>query len=598
VICDLFPCVYKIALDTWQVTVYNGPMYVDIVPNRKSKPAVLLREGWREGNRTRKRTLANISHWPQERIEALRLLLKGKQMVPKQEVYDVVRSLPHGHVEAVLGTIRKLGLDSLIASRHSRQRDLVVAMVAELVVHPCSKLATTHLWHTTTLAEELGVQDAEVDELYEAMDWLLERKKRIENKLARRHLGHGSVVLYDISSGTYYGRTCPLAVYGNNRDGTDLPCIVYGLLADESGRPVAVEVYMGDTADPMMIPDQVNKLRRRFGLTRVVLVGERGMLTQTQIDTLGKYPGLGWISALRSDGIRKLVEGGMLQLSLFDERNLAEISSEDYPGERLMACYNPLLAEERRRTRQELLEQSEKRLRKIAAEVVRRTQKSLMADEIGIKVGKVLNQYKMGKHFNLTIEDNRLEWERNQMSIERESQLDGIYVIRTSEKTETLSAQHAVRNYKKLTEVEQTFRCLKSIDIRVRPIRRRASDHVRAHVFLCTLAYYVQWHMRKALAPLLFQDEELDGARPTHDPVAKVEISDPVKSKKSTRLTEDRLPIQSFSDLLTQLGTRTRNICRVDADHCSLTFIQHTEPTPLQGRAFELLDLKRQECSQ
>ena len=571
--------------------VYNVPMYVDTVPNRNSKPTVLLREGWREGKRTPKRTLANISHWPQEKIDALRLLLKGKQMVPMEQVYEIVRSLPHGRVEAVLGTIRKLAVDSLISSRRCRERDLVMAMIAEVLVHPCSKLATTRLWHTTTLAEELGVQDADVDELYDAMDWLLERQKRIENKLARRHLGEGSVVLYDISSSSYYGRTCPLAVYGNNRDGTGLPCIVYGLLTDEGGRPVAVDVYPGNTSDPTTVPDQVDKLRRRFKLTRVVLVGDRGMLTQTQIDTLRKYPGLGWISALRSEGIRKLVEGGALQLSLFDKRNLAEISSEDYPGERLMACYNPLLAEDRGRTRQELLEETEKKFTKIAAEVARRTKKPLTADEIGIKVGKVLSKYKMGKHFKLTIEDNLFEFERDEQSIEREAQLDGIYVIRTSEESEALSPQDAVRNYKRLTQVEQAFRCLKSIDIRVRPIRHRTADHVRAHVFLCTLAYYVEWHMRKALAPLLFQDEELDAARQTRDPVAKAEPSDSVKRKKAIRLTEDGLPIQSFSDLLTQLGTRTRNTCRVNADHCSLTFIQATEPTPLQARAFELLGL-------
>jgi len=586
------PCIPNLGFDIWPDVVCSVPMYVDTVPNRNSKPTVLLREGWREGKRTAKRTLANISHWPQEKIDALRLLLKGKQMVPVEKVYKVVRSLPHGRVEAVLGTIRKLGLDSLISSRRCRERDLVVAMVAEVLVHPCSKLATTRLWHTTTLAEELGVQDADVDELYDAMDWLLERQKRVENKLARRHLGEGSVVLYDISSSSYYGRTCPLAVYGNNRDGTDLPCIVYGLLADEGGRPVAVDVYPGNTSDPTTVPDQVHKLRRRFGLTRVVLVGDRGMLTQTQIDTLRKYPGLGWISALRTEGIRKLVEGGALQLSLFDKRNLAEISSEDYPGERLMACYNPLLAEDRGRTRQELLEESEKRFTKIAAEVARRTKKPLTADEIGIKVGKVLSKYKMGKHFKLTIEDNLFEFERDEESIEREAQLDGIYVIRTSEEREALSPQDAVRNYKRLTQVEQAFRCIKNIDIRVRPIRHRTADHVRAHVFLCTLAYYVEWHMRKALVPFLFQDQELDAARQTRDPVAKAEPSDSVKRKKAIRRTEDGLPIQSFSDLLTQLGTRTRNTCRVNADHCSLTFIQDTEPTPLQARAFKLLGLK------
>jgi len=522
----------------------------------------------------------------------LRLLLKGKEMVPKEGVYEIVRSLPHGHVEAVVGTIEKLGLDRLVASRRCRERDLVVAMIAERLLHPCSKLATTRLWHTTTLAEELGVADAQVDELYGALDWLLARQRRIENKLARNHLKEGSVVLYDVSSSSYYGQRCPLAAYGNNRDGTGLRCIVYGLLADEGGRPVAVDVYRGNRSDPTTVPDQVEKLRKRFGLSRVVLVGDRGMLTEARIETLRSHPGLGWISALRTTAIRALVEGGALQLSLFDERNLAEISSQDYPGERLMACYNPLLAQDRRRTRQELLEETEKKFNKIAAEVARRTRKPLTADEIGIKVGKALNRYKVGKHFKLTIEDNRFEWERDEDSIQREAQLDGIYVIRTSEPRESLSAQDTVRNYKRLTQVEQAFRCLKGLDLRVRPIHHRTEQHVRAHVFLCTLAYYVEWHMRKALAPLLFQDEELDAARQTRDPVAKAEPSDSVKRKKATRLTEDGLPIHSFTDLLTKLGTRTRNTCRVNSDDCSLSFTQHTEPTPLQARAFELLGLK------
>jgi len=567
-------------------------MYVDTVPNRNSKPTILLREGWREGKRTPKRTLANISHWPGERIEALRLLLKGKEMVPREGVYEIVRSLPHGHVEAVVGTIEKLGLDRLVASKRCRERDLVVAMIAERLLHPCSKLATTRLWHTTTLAEELGVADAQVDELYEALDWLLARQRRIENKLARKHLKEGSVVLYDVSSSSYYGQRCPLAAYGNNRDGTGLRCIVYGLLADEGGRPVAVDVYRGNRSDPTTVPDQVEKLRRRFGLSRVVLVGDRGMLTEARIETLRSHPGLGWISALRTTAIRDLVENRAIQLSLFDERNLAEITTEQYPGERLVACYNPLLAQDRRRTRQELLEETEKRLRKIAAEVARRTRKPLTADEIGIKVGKALNRYKVGKHFKLTIADNLLKWERNEKNIQREEQLDGIYVIRTSEPRESLSAQDTVRNYKRLTQVEQAFRCLKGLDLRVRPIHHRTEQHVRARVFLCTLAYYVEWHMRKALAPLLFQDEELDAARQTRDPVAKAEPSDSVKRKKATRLTEDGLPIHSFTDLLTKLATRTRNTCRVNSEDCSLSFTQHTEPTPLQARAFELLGLK------
>jgi len=572
--------------------VYNVAMYIDIVPNRGSRPTVLLREGWREGRRVRKRTLANLSNWPEAKVEALRLVLSGRQMVPKDEFYSVERSIPHGHVEAVLGTIKKLGVDKLIGSRPCRERELVLAMIAQRIIDPCSKLATTRQWHETTLAGELGVEQADEDELYGAMDWLLGRQRRIENKLARRHLAEGAVVLYDLTSSSYYGRRCPLATLGYNRDGKKLPCIVYGLLADARGRPVSVDVYRGNTGDPSTVPEQVDKLRRRFGLSRVVLVGDRGMLTDTQIDTLRDYPGLGWISALRGKAIRGLVEGGALQLSLFDKQNLAEIRSPEYPGERLMACYNPLLAEERRRTRQELLEETDRRLNRIAAEVRRRTNKPLAAAEIGLKVGKVINRYKVGKHYKLTIKDNLFEFERKQKSIECEARLDGIYIIRTSEKRKHLSKEDTVRTYKSLSQVEQAFRCLKGLDLRVRPIRHRTVDHVRAHIFLCTLAYYVEWHMRKALAPVLFQDEELDDARWSRDPVAKAEPSQSVKRKKATRMTPDGWPVQSFQTLIKNLGTRCRNRCRAGDDKAHVTFHEITQPTPFQTHIFELLDLK------
>ena len=496
------------------------PMYIERVPNRNSRPAILLREGWREGKKTCKRTIANLTNWPEEKVEALQLLLKGEPMVSAKAAFVVERTVPHGHVEAVLGTIKRLALDSIISSKRCQERDLVVAMIAERLIRPCSKLATTRFWHTTTLAEELSVTDADEDDLYDSMDWLLARQGRIEKKLAARHLLEGSLVLYDVTSSYYEGRTCPLARFGHNRDRKKGKLIiVYGLLTDEAGRAVAVEVYPGNTGDPTTVPDQVEKLRKRFGLCRVVLVGDRGMLTQAQIDKLKDYPGLGWISALRSHAIRKLVNGGSLQLSIFDEKNLAEIHSPEFSDERLVVCYNPILAEERRQKRQRLLSATEKGLEKIAKEVTRRTKTPLDKVEIGKKVGKAINRYKVGKHFAVMIEDGTFSFSRKEESIRRESELDGIYVIRTSEPAERISAEDMVRNYKRLEQVETAFRCMKGIDLLVRPIHHRTEDHVRAHIFLCMLAYYVEYHMRKSLAPLLFEDEELDEMRKTRDPV-------------------------------------------------------------------------------
>jgi len=567
-------------------------MYIERIPNRNSRPAILLREGWREGNSIRKRTIANLTNWPEEKTEALRRLLKGEPMVAADEVFVIERSIPHGHVEAVLGTIKRLGLDTIIASKRCRERDLVIAMIAERLIRPCSKLATTRFWHTTTLAEELSVSDADEDDLYEAMDWLLARQGRIEKKLAARHLSEGSLVLYDVTSSYYEGRTCPLARFGHNRDRKKGKLIiVYGLLTDEAGRPVAVEVYPGNTGDPSTVPDQVEKLRKRFGLCRVVLVGDRGMLTQTQIDKLRDYPGLGWISALRSRAIRKLVNSGSLQMSLFDETNLAEIHSPEFLDERLVACYNPLLAEQRREKREKLLAATEKGLEKIATQVARRTKTPLDKAEIGKKVGKVINRYKVGKHFAVMIEDGAFSFSRKQESIRRESELDGIYVIRTSESGERISAEDTVRSYKRLEQVESAIRCMKGIDLLVRPIHHRTKDHVRAHIFLCMLAYYVEYHMRKALAPLLFDDEELDEWRKRRDPVKPAKPSASAKRKKTARLTPDGLEIHSFQTLLAELATRSRNRCRITSDPTGPTFYQLSEPTPLQKRAFRLLGL-------
>jgi transposase len=550
----------------------------------------LLRRSYRDGDKVKHETLGNISHLPAEIIELIRLSLAGESFVRAKEAFTVERSLPHGHVEAVLGAIRRIGLEAMISSARTPQRDLVVAMIAERLIHPCSKLATTRLWHASTLAEELGVGGADEDDLYEAMDWLLKRQDRIEKKLAARHVREGSLVLYDITSSYYEGRTCPLVRYGYNRDGKKgKPIVVYGLLTDAQGCPVSVEVYEGDTADSSTVAGQVGKLRERFGLDKVVLVGDRGMLTEAQIEKLKEHPGIGWISALRSGDIRRLADEGTVQMSLFDEQNLAEVSSPEFPGERLVVCYNPFLADERRRKRGELLDATEKKLDGIRKEVASRRRKLVLASEIGKKVGKVAGRYKVEKHFILTIKDGAFSFERNNESIRREEELDGIYVIRTSEPKERLSAPDAVRSYKRLTQVERAFRCLKGIDLRIRPIHHRTAEHVRAHIFLCMLAYYVEVHMRRALKPLLFDDEELDEDRQTRDPVKPAVSSASAKMKKARRLTRDGLPAHSFETLMAELGTRCRNRCRLNSATQAGTVNILTELTEVQKRAFELL---------
>ena len=507
-------------------------MHVEWVPNRNSRPTILLRETWREGKKVKKRTLANLTDWPEEKIEALRKVLRGEGVFTETAV-TIEQSLPHGQVEALLGTVKKLGLDTLIASKPCRERDLVIAMIAERLIHPSSKLAVTRLWHTTTLAEELSVGDADEDELYRALDWLYARQERIEKKLVHRHLTEGSLVLYDVTSSYYEGHTCPLAHFGHDRDEKGKPIIVYGTLTDHEGRPVALSVYPGNTGDPTTIQDQVAKLKTDFGLKRLVLVGDRGMLTEAQIEKMKRAPGVGWISALRSSAIRDLVEQGNIQMSLFDTKDLAEIASAQYPGERLIACFNPLLADERKRKRNDLLGATEKVLTGIVNAVARRTKTPLGKAEIGKKVGAAINRFKMAKHFTLTIEDGLFNFTRNEASIRREEALDGIYVIRTSEPAENLSSEDAVRNYKNLAQVERVFRTVKGIELLVRPIWHRTEDHVKAHIFLCMLAYYVEWHMRKALAPLLFDDEELTERRKVRHPVKPQEASPSAKRKKT-----------------------------------------------------------------
>ena len=565
-------------------------MYIETVPNRNSPPAILLREGWRDGSKTHKRTLANLSHWPPQKIETFRRLLQDEPLVSPQDLFSTQKTLPHGHVQAILIAMRKLGLDSLIASKRCRERNLVMAMIAARLLHPCSKLATTREWHTTTLAEELSVADATEEDLYQAMDWLLERQPRIEKKLAARHLSEDCLVLYDVSSSYYEGHTCPLAHYGHDRDGKKgLPIIVYGVMTDGEGRPIAVEVYPGNTGDPTTVPGQVDKLRDHFQLSRVVLVGDRGMLTQPQIDKMKLHPGLGWITALTSVALRGLLATGALQLSLLDETNLAEITSPDYPGERLMVCHNPLLEEERWRKRRELLAATEKALAKVSKEVERRKKKPLTEAAIALKVGKALGRHKMGKHFLYTVGAGKLQWSRREQTIEQEAQLDGIYVIRTSESGERLSAADTVRSYKSLAQVERAFRTLKGVDLLIRPIRHRTEDRVPAHIFLCLLAYYVEWHIRQAWAPLLFEDEQLAQERRWRDPILPATCSPSAQEKKVTRQTADGFPAHSFATLMAELASRVRVTYALKSEESAASFQQVPEPTPLQAKAYALL---------
>jgi transposase len=558
--------------------VYNGKTYV----------THLLRRSIRKGKTVTHETLGNLSHLPEHVIEIIKRSLKGETFVPAAEAFRITCTRPHGHVEAVLTMIRKLGVDELIASKPSPPRDLVIAMIAERLLFPSSKLAHTRHWHDTTLAEELNVAYATEDHLYEAMDWLLERQGAIEKRLAQRHLGEGAVVLYDVTSSYYEGKTCPLACFGYDRDGkTGCPIIVYGVLTDADGRPVAVQVYPGNTADPKTVPDQVEALAKRFGLSRVVLVGDRGMLTQTQIDVLKKHPGLGWISALRSGAIRRLLAVGHLVRKDLEAERLAEISSPEFPGERLVACYNPQLAEQRRHKRQELLAATQAELEALAASV-RRTE---TAADIGVRAGKVINHYKMAKHFTLMIRDGHLGWARKNDTIQKEEILDGIYVIRTSEPAERLTAADGVRSYKRLALVEQSFRCLKGIDLLVRPIHHRTAERVRAHIFLCVLAFYVEWHLRQAWEPLLFEDEELAVDRQRRDPVLPAKPSQSARVKKKTHVTPAGLPVQSFRTLLAHLGTRSRNTCVVTGDPNHTTFYQVTETDALQAEALRLIKM-------
>jgi len=574
-------------------------MYVERIPNRNSPPALLLRESFRKDGKVCKRTLANLSSWEPARIEALRRVLRNDLATGRDPIdsFEVVRSLPHGHVAATHGVLRKLGVEKLLGSRRSRARDLVEAMVVARVVEPGSKLATGRALHRetahSTLGELLGVDDAETDELYAALDWLLARQARVEKALVRRHLRDGTLVLYDVTSSYFEGRCCPLAKLGHSRDGKRGKLqIVIGLLCDPEGRPLAVEVFDGNTGDPTTLAPQIRKLRERFGLARVVLVGDRGMLTSARIrEELHPVEGLGWISALRGPAIAKLRAQGAIEPSLFDEHDLAEITSPDYPDERLVVCRNPLLAAERARKREELLEATEKELAKVAAATQRKRRPLRGAAKIGERVGRVANKYKVAKHFAWTIDEESFVYERKEEDIRREAALDGLlYVIRTDVPADELTAEQTVRSYKSLSVVERAFRSMKTVDLKVRPIHHRKADRVRAHVFLCLLAYYVEWHMRQALAPLLFDDHDRPGAESERrSVVAPAQRSAAARRKAATKRTEEDFAVQSFRDALAHLATIVRSWMRPRGDSDAPTFAMTTRPNEHQRRMLELL---------
>jgi len=570
-------------------------MYIESVPNRNSPPCVLLRESYRQGGKVRKRTLTNLTRWPSDLVEGLGRLLQGGRVVEELPDFEIIRSLPHGHVAATLGALRKLGLDKLIAPRRSRQRDRVVAMIVARVIDPRSKLATARGLSGetafTSLGEVLGISDADGDDLYAAMDWLLGRQERIEEALGKRHLRDGTLVLYDVTSTYFEGRTCPLAQFGHNRDGKkDKLQIVVGLLCDVEGRPVAVEVFEGNVGDPATLASQVRKIRERFGLRRVVLVGDRGMITEARIrEDLQGIEGLDWITALRAPAIRKLVAEGSLQPSLFDERDLAEITSPMYPNQRLVVCRNPLLAEERRRKRQELLAATEKQLAKIAAAVGRQRSALRGADKIGLRVGKVLDRFKVGKHFRIEITDTSFVFARDEPKIAAEAALDGFYVVRSSLPQGMLEPAQLVGAYKGLSKAERAFRSLKTVDLHVRPIHHHLPDRVRTHVLLCMLAYYVQWHMRQAWAPILFDDDDRPaGAALRESPVAPAKRSPRAERKAAQKRTEQDQPVHSFQTLLADLATIGKNRIQANLPGAE-PFEKITRPTALQQRALSLL---------
>jgi hypothetical protein len=572
-------------------------MYIEAVPNRNSPPAILLRESYREGGKVRKRTLCNLSDWPTAHIEGLRGVLKGGTVIPaERDAFSVIRSLPHGHAAAALGTARKIGLDRILGPDGHRCRDLILALLVGRILDPASKLAAARSLSPATAATSLGAMLAlgavDEDELYAALDWLLERQPAIEATLAKRHLTNGTLVLYDVSSSYMEGRCCPLARRGYSRDGKKGTLqIIYGLLCAPDGCPVAIEVFEGNTADPMTLARQIEKLKQRFQLDHVVLVGDRGMITQARITEDIKSAGLDWITALRAPAIKTLVDSGRLQLSLFDQRDLASITAPDFPGERLVVCRNPDLAAERTRKREDLLAATERDLAPIRTAVARKRDPLRGTAAIALAVGKVINKHKMAKHFDLDIADAAFSFTRKTAEIAAEAATDGVYVIRTSLPAETFDDAATVRSYKSLALVERAFRCIKTVDLHVRPVYHRLADRVRAHVFLCMLAYYLEWHMRQRLAPMLYDDTDKEAAEALRTSVvAQAQRSPAAIAKQTTGLTPDGLPVHSFRSLLADLATVTRNtIITAITPNYPLTVV--TRLTAIQLKAFSLLGI-------
>lgn len=574
-------------------------MYVERVHNQHSGSCVLLRESFRVDGKVRKRTIANLTQWPAHVIDGLQRLLRGESVTGNlEESFETTSTRAHGHVAAVLGTLEKLDVPRILASRRTRERDLCLAMIVARIVDPRSKLATARglggETQLSTLGELLGVADATEDDLYAAMDWLRQRQDKIEQSLATRHLADGCVVLYDLSSTYFEGRKCPLAKLGHSRDGKrGKRQINFGLLCTADGCPVSVEVFEGNTGDPTTLKSQIARLRERFGLKRFIIVGDRGMITDARIrEDLRGNDGLDWVTSLRTEQIRALATEGSIQQGLFDDRDLAEIQSPDYPGERLIACRNANLAEERARKRGELLDGTEAELAKIVAATQRARNRLAGKDQIGLRIGKVLGKYNVGKHFRLHITDSSFSFSRNEERIAAEAALDGIYVVRTSVPAETLTAEKAVSTYKSLSQVERAFRCVKSVDLKVRPVHHRAPERVRAHIFLCMLAYYAEWHMRSALAPLLFDDENKDEAEALRaSAVAKAQRSPQARRKDATKRNASGEPVQSFQGLLKTLAGIAKN--RIQPKLAGAhAFDKVTVPSAVQQRALDLLGVR------
>lgn len=577
----------------------NGPVHV-VKNSRNYKGKVyttyLLRRSYRVGKKVMKETVANLSHLPEELIDLIRRYLKGERFANAQELFQIDRTLPHGHVAAVLGTLRGLALDSLLGAKPSKKLTLVVAMIVARIIAPESKLATARglgsETYSTSLGEVLGLNSVKAEDLYAAMDWLAPRQARIEGELAKRHLSDGSLVLYDVTSIYFEGRACPLAKLGHNRDGKKGKLqIVVGLLCNGEGCPVSAEVFEGNTGDPKTLLPQIAKLKSRFGLTRVVLVGDRGMLTEARLrEDVRPEEGLDWITALRAPAIRGLVKSGSLQFSLFDERDIAQITDLQYPDERLIVCRNPLLADERARKREDLVRATEKELHKIVQATTRTRQQLKGSDKIGLRVGKVLNRFKVGKYFQTEIDDDSFRFGLNEERISDDGMLDGYYVIRTSLPQQVMSAQQTVSTYKSLSQVERVFRSLKSVDLKVRPVHHHLERRVRTHVFICMLAGYVEWHMRKALAPMLFDDDHKSEAEALRESiVAPAKRSKQCLSKVQSGRTEDHYPVHSFHSLLADLATLAKNVVSVGSSEN--TFVQYTAPTSVQEKALELLNV-------